>query len=150
MHEGLQVMGAQVDMQPWSFAEFEQRRTRVVSRRRLTTWSVFGSAAAASLVILFALLTQPSRRIMVDEQKPAISAGALVAGHSASAPALVDLSQFDITSELEDRIALLDAQLSTARVQAAPFEQLVQMESTREQLNNSLQSVSYAHSLLSL
>jgi Tfp pilus assembly protein PilN len=62
----------------------------------------------------------------------------------------VNLDQFDLTTELEDHIALLDAELSAARVQAAPAQQLRQMESTREQLTQSLQRVSYAHSLLNL
>jgi hypothetical protein len=65
-------------------------------------------------------------------------------------PALVDLGQFEITSALEDHIALLDAQISAARVYAAPPERLRQMESTRAQLNESLQRVSYAQALLSL
>ena len=70
--------------------------------------------------------------------------------HVSEPPALVDLGQFDVTSELEDRIALLDAELSAARVQRVPVEQLRRIESTREQMNQSLQRVSYAHALLSL
>jgi hypothetical protein len=62
----------------------------------------------------------------------------------------VNLDQFDLTTELEEHIAVLDAELSVARVEAAPAEQLRQLESTREQLNDSLQRVSYAHSLLNL
>jgi hypothetical protein len=53
-----------------------------------------------------------------------------------------------MTSELEDHIALLDAQISAARVYAAPPEQLRQLEYTRSQLNDSLQRVSYAQTLL--
>jgi hypothetical protein len=65
-------------------------------------------------------------------------------------PALVNMGQFDITSTLEDHIALLDAELSAARVGKVPEVQLRPMESAREQLSASLQRVSYAHALLSL
>ena len=65
-------------------------------------------------------------------------------------PALVDLGQLAVRSDLEDRIAWYDAQLSVGRVTSAPPEQLRQMESTRDLLADSLQHVSFAHSLLSL
>jgi hypothetical protein len=45
---------------------------------------------------------------------------------------------------------LLDAEISAAQVHAVPAEKLRQMESTRQQLNDSLQRVSYAQSLLNL
>ncbi len=64
-------------------------------------------------------------------------------------PAVVDVGRFEVTSELEDHIALLDAQISAARIYATPPERLRQMESTRAQLNESLQRVSYAQTLLS-
>ena len=62
----------------------------------------------------------------------------------------MNLDQFDVTTELQDHIALLDSQLSAARVETASVERLRQLEATREQLNSSLQRVSYAHSLLNL
>ena len=98
-----------------------------------------------------ALVTQAPPRLQVAAP-PARAVTPLPATLSLSAdlPALVNLDQFDQTTELEDRIALLDAELSVARVQAAPAQQLRQLESAREQLNRSLQRVSYAHSLLNL
>ena len=68
----------------------------------------------------------------------------------AQLPALVNLDRFDVTTELEEHIAVLDAELSAARVGTAPAEDLRELESARKQLNQSLQRVSYAHSLLSL
>ena len=62
--------------------------------------------------------------------------------------ALMFIERF--AGELEDRIALLDAELSAARVRQAPAEQLRRVEGARQQMNESLQRVSYAHALLSL
>jgi hypothetical protein len=81
---------------------------------------------------------------------PAMDGGHSAADQTDAQPALVDLGQLALRSDLEDRIAWFDAQLSVGRVNSAPPEQLRQLESTRELLADSLQHVSYAHSLLSL
>ena len=60
------------------------------------------------------------------------------------------MSRFELTSEMEDRIAMLDAELSAARVQRAPTEQVRRIEGARELMNESLQRVSYAHAVLNL
>jgi hypothetical protein len=132
---------------PWSFEEFEQRQARAVSRRRAAAWSAVGSVAALGLVVAMAVVTQRPQHLVVA-QLPSV-VGTAVAD-DAYAPALVNLDQFDVTSELEEHIALLDAELSAARVYAVPAERLQQLEYTREQLSTSLQRVSYAHSLMNL
>jgi hypothetical protein len=127
---------------PFGFEEFERRRDARVRQRRTTGWSVAASVGVLGLVAVLALLTQAP-------QPSAQLTAAAVAARNAQ-PALVDLGQFEVTSELEDHIAMLDAEISAARVGAAPDERLHEMESARAELNESLQRVSYAHSLLNL
>jgi hypothetical protein len=150
LQDGLRSLAAHEDMPaPWDFEVFEQRRARSRTRRRAALWGSALSVAMLAMVGIIALVTQP--QTMRD---PLLAATAVpfdsVPETVVVQPALVDMSQFDVTSELEDRIALLDAELSAARVQRAPSEQLQRIESTREQMNQSLQRVSYAHALLSL
>lgn len=133
---------------PYGFEEFERRRAGAVRRGRITGWSLAASVAVLGLVSLLAVVTQPPPDGVVGELPGAPSA--VPAAGTYELPALVELDRFVLTSELEDHIALLDAQISAARIHAAPPERLREMESTREQLNESLQRVSYAHSLLSL
>ncbi len=104
------------------------------------------------LVVTLALVTQTrglTGTYAIADSAPATDSGQVDADPDAQ-PALVDLGQLALRSDLEDRIAWYDAQLSVGRVNSAPPEQLRQLESTRELLANSLQHVSYAHSLLSL
>lgn len=132
---------------PFRFDEFEQRRARAMTRRRAALLGTAGSIAALGVVAIMALVTQSPPHLRPDVT-PVVQA-ALASG-AAELPALVNLDRFDVTTELEDRIAVLDAELSAARVQSAPASRLRQLEHTRTQLNESLQRVSYAHSLLSL
>lgn len=132
---------------PFDFEVFEQRRAAATVRRRSAVLGAAGSIAALGLVSLVALVTQSPPQLHIVGNLPAPAA---VAADLDAAPALIDLDQFDVTAELEDHIAVLDAELSVARVRAAPAEQLQRLESTRAHLNESLQRVSYAHSLLSL
>ncbi|MEO6079965.1 MAG: hypothetical protein ABIQ86_09335 [Steroidobacteraceae bacterium] len=132
---------------PFGFDEFVQRRALAVVRRRTNLLSAAGSIATLGVVSIMALVTQAPQQPQVGET---LSVQVVSAPQSADLPALVKLDQFDVTTDLEDHIALLDAELSAARVQAAPVQQLRQMESTRQQLNQSLQRVTYAHSLLNL
>lgn len=132
---------------PFGFAEFERRRALAARRRHASAW---GAASAVGLLVAVGLLGW-----MMEPSRPAtvVSTGAVEAPRAEHPvahwePALVDLAQFDVTSELEDHIALLDAQISAARVYAAPAEQLRALERTRAQLNDSLQRVSYAQNLL--
>lgn len=131
---------------PFGFDEFLQRRRLSQVRQRTTVLSVIGSVAALGVVSVMALVTQAPPK----SQMPATAPLQAVSAESGELPAMVNMDQFDVTTELEDHIAVLDAELSAARVHAAPAEQLRQLESTRRQLNQSLQRVSYAHSLLSL
>jgi hypothetical protein len=146
MQEKLRTLAAaDVAVAPFGFEQFERRRVLAVVRRRTTILSAAGSVAALGVVSVMALLTQAPPQLQLAEFPPVLAAPV-----SEEQPALVNLDQFDVTTELEDHIAVLDAELSVARVRAAPAAQLRQLESTREQLNQSLRRVSYAHSLLTL
>lgn len=150
--EGLRQLAARHADVPFGFEEFEQRRARAQARRRTAVWGAALSVSMLALVGVLALVTQPhvdrdSIMAAVESQEfPVLPKAAL----HADSPALVDMSRFELTSELEDRIALLDAELSAARVQRAPVEQLRRIEGARQQMSESLQRVSYAHALLSL
>ena len=132
---------------PFDFEEFERRIVAAGRRRRATIWSSAASIGTLGVVALLALMTQvqePAAVVFTGPQ-PVVP----TANEAPFEPAVVDVGRFEMTSELEDHIALLDAQISAARVYAAPPERLRQMESTRAQLNESLQRVSYAQALLS-
>ena len=148
IQEDLRVLAARGATAPFDFEAFEQRRAVAVVRRRTAVLGVAGSIAALGLVSLVALVTQAPQQLRMADAT--LLARPAIAADFDAAPALIDLDQFDVTTELEDHIAVLDAELSVARVRAAPVEQLRRLESTRAQLNESLQRVSYAHSLLSL
>jgi hypothetical protein len=139
LEERLQSLGDQDAAQHWSFDEFENRHTQSLDRKRRIARGAVGSLAVSGLVVVSVMLSLPRPVDVVADVH-----------NQVSAPALVDLGQFDVTSELEDHIAVLDAELSSARVGVTRVDQLQQMESARDRLNDSLQRVSYAHSLLSL
>jgi hypothetical protein len=145
MQENLRALAAaDTAAAPFGFDVFERRRATGAVRRRTTVVTAAGSVAALAFVCVMALVTQGPQRA---DPRDALSGVALPAEQL---PALVNLDRFDVTTELEEHIAVLDAELSAARVEAAPAEQLRELESARAQLNQSLQRVSYAHSLLSL
>lgn len=152
VQEGLRQLANQPLDVPFGFEVFEQRRDRADARRRTVIWGSALSVSMLALVGILALVTQPrvDGRALIAAVEPQDLLAAPVAQLRSDSPALVDMSRFEITSELEDRIALLDAELSAARVQRAPAEQLQRIEGTREQMNESLRRVSYAHALLSL
>lgn len=146
MQEELRRLAVESPAAPYGFESFEQRRALASVRRRNSWLGAAGSIAALGVVSIMALVTQAPAQLQVVASTPSDR----VVPEAAELPALVNLDQFDLTTELEDHIAVLDAELSMARVAAAPVEQLRQLESTRQQLNDSLQRVSYAHSLLNL
>jgi hypothetical protein len=133
---------------PYGFEVFEQRRLAAALQRRTAAVGVVGAVAVLGMVSMLALVTQQPERF--GESLPASQMPVATAVAVPDARALVNLSQFEITSELEDHIALLDDQLSAARVAALPRDRLRQIESTRARLNDSLQHISHAHSLMSL
>jgi hypothetical protein len=138
---------------PYDFEEFERRASTAAAGRRSWAWSAAASVAALGLVVILAVVTQRSGltgSYAISEPVFAVDAGGLSADPDEGQPALVDLGQLALQGDLEDRIAWFDAQLSAGRVNSAPPEQLRQMESTRELLADSLQHISYAHSLLNL
>jgi hypothetical protein len=133
---------------PFDFAELERRRAVVRHRARAAGWSATAAIGVLAVVPVVAVLTQAEPAAMViatpgAETRP-------VADVFLQRPALVDMDRFTVTSELEDHIALLDAEISAARLRPVPGEQLQRMESTRARLNDSLQRVTYAHALLDL
>jgi hypothetical protein len=137
---------------PYGFDEYERRALRAAAGRRSYAWSAAASVAVLGLVVTLAVVTQRSaltNTYAISDPAPVAIAGDAV-GEFFSEPALVDLSQLEMQGALEDRIAWLDAQLSAGRVASVPSSDLRQLESTREQLADSLQHVSYAHSLLNL
>lgn len=140
-HIELKSLASHVDSTPpFGFDEFERRHAQQRRRRHMTAWSAAASVAVVGLVSLFALFMpspQPAAQVVNGSVDP----------HD-SLPALVDLGRFAITSELEDHIALLDAQISAARVYAAPPEELHYMEYARAQLHASLRAVNQAQHLL--
>jgi hypothetical protein len=147
MQDNLRALAAgDVTAAPFGFEVFEQRRAMVAVRRRATMVSAAGSIAALAFVSVMALVTQGPPQLPAMEALPS----PVVSVPADRLPALVNLDQFDVTTELEEHIAVLDAELSAARVEAVSSERLRQLESARAQLNQSLQRVSYAHSLLSL
>lgn len=144
----LRTLGAGEASAPFAFEEFERRRTAVAKRVRVARWSAAAALMVLAVVPVVAVLTQAEPAAMVVA-KPA-SELTPVADVFSRAPALVDMDRFAVTSELEDHIALLDAEISAARLRPASADELERMESTRAQLNDSLQRVSYAHALLDL
>lgn len=154
LQDGLRALGARpVPRAPWDFEQFEQRRLRDLRQRRALVWSATLSVAVLALVAGLAIVTQPGGEAIGVARELATAAPVMAAADGQSGwaePALVDMGQFDLTSALEDHIAILDYELSAARVQQVPESQLRPIESAREQLSASLQRVSYAHALLSL
>lgn len=145
MQENLRALAAMdTSGAPFGFEAFERRRAVGAVRRRATLVSAAGSVAGLAFVAVMALVTQSPQNLHLAEAAP--QAGA----YEDELPAIVNLDHFDVTTEIEEHIAVLDAQLSAARAGAAPDEQLRELEYTRSQLNQSLQRVTYAHSLLSL
>jgi hypothetical protein len=144
VQDGLRSLAHQDVQAPWGFEVFEQRRARKYSQRRAAVWGSALSVSILALIGTLALVTQPAP---IESLEIALQPRLEVATES---PALVNLSQFELTSELQDHIALLDAELSAGRVQRLPMENLRRIEGARQQLNESLQRVSYAHAMLSL
>jgi hypothetical protein len=142
---------------PYAFEEFARRSARRQATRSTVAWSVAASVASFGLVLTLALVTgrEGAHVMSADVHSPAVLAEIPTAQVNADAqpveePALVDLGQFAVTSDLEENIAWFDAALSESRVQSASPEHVKQLESARNQLAESLQKVSYAHSFLGL
>jgi hypothetical protein len=144
----LRALAAAAGTAPFGFEEFERRRAQHRHRARAAGWSATAAIGVLAIVPVVAVLTQPEPAAHVIG--PVAGEVTPVADVFRRPPALVDMSRFALTSELEDHIALLDAEISAARLRPVPREQLRSMETAREQLNDSLQRVNYAHALLDL
>lgn len=133
---------------PFDFAGFERRRAQVRHRARAAGWSAAAAIGVLAVVPVLAVLTQPEPAATVTG--PPAQSLTPVADVFLQPPALVDMDRFALTSELEDHIALLDAEISVARLTPVPEAELQRLETTRARLNDSLQRVTYAHALLDL
>lgn len=133
---------------PFDFEEFERRRAQVRHRGRAAGWSVTAAIGVLAVVPVVAVITQPQPAAIVVAT-PA-SEVQDVTDVFLQPPAVVAMDRFSVTSELEDHIALLDAEISAARLRPVTGDELQQLEKTRERLNESLQRVNYAHALLDL
>ena len=112
LQDGLRNLAAHQDVSaPWNFEIFEQRRARATAQRRAILWGSALSVAVLAIVGLLALVTQPQVTRPLLAATPAATqqvAAPEVVSMPIEQPALVDMSQFDVTSELEDRIVLAD------------------------------------------
>lgn len=144
----LQALGGRDTTPPFGFDEFELRRAAVRHRRRTAGWSAAAALGVLAIVPVLAVITQPPPAARVIA-RPA-SAVMPLADVFQQPPAVVDMGRFAITSELEDYIALLDAEISAARLTPVPRDELRRLETTRAELNESLQRVARAHALLDL
>ncbi len=133
---------------PFGFDEFEARRAAVRHRHRTAGWSAAAALGVLAIVPVLAVITRPAPSAHVLGPPP----GAMtpLADVFQQPPALVDMSRFAVTAELEDYIALLDAEISAARLTPVPREELRRLEATRAELHESLQHVARAHSVLEL
>jgi len=143
----LRALDAMPGDAPVAFEEFERRRALARHRTRQASLSAVAALGVLAMVPLVAVLTQGQPAAMVLEQATVRPSSAEV---FQQAPALVDMARFALTSELEDHIAPLDAEISAARLRPVAAEELQRMERARRQLNDSLQRVNYAHALLDL
>lgn len=144
----LRTLAATADAPPFGFEEFERRRARVRYQGRAAGWSAAAALGVLTVVPVVAVLTRPAPDAQLIAPPP--DSVLPVAEVFRQPPALVDMDRFAVTSELEDYIALLDAQISAARLQPLPAEEIRRLESTRRQLDESLQQVAHAHALLDL
>lgn len=133
---------------PFDFATFEHRRRLSRLRGRTAGWSAAAALGVLTAVPLLAVLTQqePAAQVMAPPASTVIPS----IERFQQPPALVDMSRFAVTSELEDYIAMLDAEISAARLTPVAPERLRRMETARSELTDSLQRVTYAHALLDL
>lgn len=145
---GLGALAAEAAGAPFDFEEFERRRAQARHRVRTASWSATAAIGVLAIVPVVAVLTQPqpAARVLAPPAEDLVP----VAQVFSQPPALVDMGRFAVTSELEDHIALLDAEISAARLRPVTSDELRRMEAAREQLNDSLQRVNYAHALLEL
>ena len=144
----LRALAADAATAPFDFETFELRWQRARRRGRVAGWGAVAALAVLTSVPLLALLTRPEPAAHV--LTPPASAITPSAEMFVQPPALVAMDRFVLTSELEDHIAMLDAEISVARLTPVPSEQLRRMEATRAQLNDSLVRVAHAHALLDL
>lgn len=144
----LRVLAAGGGGAPFDFDEFERRRDRRRHTSQAARWSAAAVLGVVVAVPLAAVLTQgePATTLL-----PAASVATPVpTAPFSQAPALIDMERFAVTSEIEDHIALLDDEISAARLRPVSQEDIRQMERARRELDESLRGVAQAHALLDL
>ena len=134
---------------PYGFEEFERRDHRRRARRTVLQRGVAASFAVMGIALLRAVVNTPGGPPAPESAVAAAPSPAAVTPEFEE-PALVDLSQLAQRSDLEDRIAWFDMQITEGRAYAAPADELASLAATRAQLERSLQQVSYAHMLMTL
>jgi hypothetical protein len=139
---------------PYGFDAFELRivgrnaRRKAVHRGLVVSFAMLGVAVLAAIA---ALQLRPAGVSSPVAQTLPAEMPALVYDtpyFPEGEPAVVDVGRLALRDDLADRIALLDLQLTEGRAYAAPEEQLAQLAATREQLDQSLRSIRYAHALM--
>jgi HAMP domain-containing protein len=151
LHE---LAGSDEGQQPYAFDEFEQRGARRMSRRKavqqglVASFATVGVAVLAAIAVLQLRPTDDSTSLArnAPQGMPALVYDTPFLPDTE--PAMVDVGRLAVRDELADRIALLDMQLNEGRAYAAPEDQLQQLAATREQLEQSLRGISYAHALM--
>jgi hypothetical protein len=151
----LQVLaGADRGQSPYGFDEFEQRGARRAARRKAVRRGLVASLATVGVAVLAAIAVlqlRPAEESTLLARNAPQGMPALVYDTPYLPdvePAVVDVGRLAVRDGLADRIALLDMQLTEGRAYAAPEEQLQQLAATREQLEQSLRGISYAHALM--
>jgi hypothetical protein len=139
---------------PYGFDAFELRIVGRNARRKAVHRGLVASFATVGVALLAAIGVLQLRPAGVSAQlAQAVPPRMPALVHDTpylpdSEPAVVDVGRLALREELADRIALLDMQLTEGRAYAAPEEELAQLAATREQLDQSLRSIRYAHALM--
>lgn len=128
---------------PYDFAEF-RRRGQLRSGRLVRAIAV---AATLSAVLLGTALW---RYVDVGpaELPAAVAVSMTDPAESDGLPALVRAGHWAARTEIEERIAVLDAMLSEGRVSGGQADRLRDLEQGRSTLVDALQRVAYAHQLV--
>lgn len=149
-----QLSGLEPWQPPYGFDVFEQRSARRIARRKAVHQGLVASLATVGVAVLAAISVLQLRPAGVSVQlAQAVPPQMPALVHDTpylpdSEPAVVDVGRLALREDLADRIALLDLQLTEGRAYAVPEEQLEQLAATRQQLDQSLRSIRYAHALM--
>jgi hypothetical protein len=131
---------------PYDFAEFQRRQS--LRRQQLTQSRLRPARMTAAAATLSAVLLGAAMWHYLGVPGGAEPPGTAAIPPAAEAPALVRAGPLARRSELEARIAMIDAMLSESRVSGVQADSLRAMELGRSTLVSSLQRVTYAQQLV--